>query len=186
MTERGAFRRSGGAASGALTFLLVATLLAAAACGGSEEDDIKNIQATATAAARDRPSATATLDPVAAYRQKVTAAGKRLSEATDQLHKDMLAASESQADPKWPTILTTDADAVIAAVAAVKALTPPDDRFSAFAAGLNEIAAKLESGAKLLKQAIPTADQAIGAQAFFAVDEGKAKLPDALAALPAE
>ncbi len=185
MTERMAFARAVVVAR--VTLALVAVLsLAAVACGGSEEDDIKNIQATATAAAKNRPSPTATPDPVAAYRLKVTAAGKQLSEATDQLHKDMLAASESQADPKWPALLTADADALIAAAAAAQALTPPEEKYKAFATGLNEVAATLDKGAKLLKQAIPTGDQEIGAQAFFAIDEGKTKLPGALAALPPE
>lgn len=183
MTERAAFIHPGVAFRAALA-LMVAASMAASACGGSEQDDIKNIQATATAAARDRPSPAATPDPVQAYRQKITAAGQRLSGAADKLHKDMLAAAESQADPKWPAILTADTDEVIAAVAAVQALAPPNDKYAAFAAELNEVAAKLDNGAKLLKKAIPTADQEIGAQAFFAVDEGKTKLPAALAALP--
>ncbi len=185
MTERIAFARAGVVAR--VTLALVAALsLAAVACGGSEADDIKNIQATATAAAKNRPSPTATPDPVAAYRQKVAAAGKRLSEATDELHKDMLAASVSQADPKWPAILNADADAVIAAAGSVLALAPPGEKYKAFAASLNEVAATLDKGAKMLKQAVPTGDQEVGAQAFFAVDEGKTKLPDALAALPPE
>lgn len=164
-----------------LAALLVAA--GAAACGGGG-DDIADIQATATAAAKNRPSPTATPDPVTAYRQKVTAAGKRLSDATDQLHKDMLGAAESQADPKWPAMLTADADAVIAAAAAVTGLAAPDDRHREFQTNLAAVAATLDRGAKLLKQAIPTADQEVGAQAFFAVDEGKTKLAPALAALP--
>lgn len=185
MTERMALVRARAVACVGLA-LVTAVSLAAASCGGSEEDDIKNIQATATAAAKNRPSPTVTPDPAGVYRQKVTAAGKRLSEATDQLHKDMLAASVSQADPKWPTVLTAGADGVIAAAAAVQALVPPDEKYRAFATGLNEVTATLDKGAKMLKQAIPTGDQEIGAQAFFAIDEGKTKLPGVLGALPPE
>lgn len=168
-----------------LALLAGGAVLTAAACGGGG-DDIKNIQATATAAAKNRPSPTATPDPVAAYRQKATDGGKALTTAAAKLSTDMLAAADNQADPKWPNTLNADADAVSSAAGDLKRLTAPSDAYADFGKKLTDAATQLEKAASLLKQAIPAASQDLGAQAFQNLDEGQTKLKDALAALPAQ
>jgi hypothetical protein len=172
-------------AIGLIAGLFILAGMPTAACGGGG-DDIKNVQSTATAAAKNRPSPTATPDPVSAYRQKVTTSGKKLSDASEKAVADMLSAAQNQADPKWPPIITADADAVIAAAGDVKALTLPNDSYRDFARNLGDVAAQLEKGAQTLKQAIPRADQDLGAQAFTLLSEGKDKLTAVLATLPAQ
>jgi len=172
-------------AIGLIAGLAILAGLPLAACGGGG-DDIKNIQSTATAAAKNRPSPTATPDPVAAYRQKVAAAGKRLGDDSALAIADMLKAAENQADPKIPGIINADADAIIATVAEIKALTPPNDSFTEFAKNLGEVADQLEKGAQTLKVAIPKGDTALGLQGYTLVTEGKDKLAAVLATLPAQ
>ncbi len=184
MKIRVPFARTGWAA-GLVAGLLLLAALPLAACGG-DGDGIKDAQSTATAAAKNRPSPTATPDQVAAYRQKVAAAGKRLSDSSAQAIADMLKAAENQADPKIPGIIGADADAMIAAVAEIKALTPPNDSYRDFAKNLAEVAAQLEKGAQTLKVAIPRGDQDLGLQGFTLVNEGKDRLTAVLATLPAQ
>jgi hypothetical protein len=159
---------------------VLATLVQA--CGGG--DDLQSVRATANAAATLRPSPTATPDPVVAYRANVSTRGNKLVELADGMGKDMLAAADTQADPKWPATLTSDADLVLAAVANVKALVPPGESYRSFSTKLNAAADRLgEAGAKL-KAAIQKSDATLGAEAFQALDEGKTQLADALKALP--
>ena len=168
----------------ALTLVCLATVLAVAiGCGGGG-DDIKDIQATATAAAKTRPSPTATPDLVTAYRTKVTAGAQKLGDATDTLIKDMLAAAESQADPKWPPVLQADAAAIAAAATSLKSLAPPGDTYKPFAAQLDTAIDSLSRAAVLLKQTVQTADPALGAHPFELLGKGKGQLAAALAALP--
>lgn len=161
---------------------LLAVLVAATGCGGGG-DDIKDIQATATAAAKTRPSPTATPDPVAAYRAKVTTGTQKLGDAADTLIKDMLAAAETQADPKWPTVLQADADAITLAATALKGLVPPGDAYKSFAAQLETAVDSLSQAAVLLKQTVQSADPALGAQTFELLGKGKEQLTAAMAAL---
>ena len=185
MTIPASFARSGRAASFIASLFVLALLPLAAACGGGG-DDIKNIQSTATAAAKNRPSPTATPDAVAAYRQKVTTSGKKLSDATNKAVADMLTASENQADPKWPGIMIADADAITLLTADLKGLAAPGDTYREFAKNLDAAVAQVEKGAQTLKQAATQASADLGTQAFVALSEGKDKLTAALAALPAQ
>jgi hypothetical protein len=162
-------------------FLVLATL--AAACGGGG-DDVGDIVKTATAVAKTKPSPTPTPDAVATYRAKVAEVTAKLRERAASLTTDMLAAAETQGDPKWPAVLTGDADLVVAAATEAQALTPPADAYRAFAAKLNAAAATLGQGAATMKQAVQRADATLGGQAFELLTNGTTQLQEAMAALP--
>jgi len=159
------------AAAALLAVSAVFLSLAAAACG--DDGGAK----TPTAA----PSPT--LNPAAAFRATAKAAGEALGKQAGQLLQDMQAANETQSDPKWPGVLTSDADLVTSAAATVKALAPPAGFPAAPVTALQAAASRLAEGAGLLKQSVQRADSALGAQAFAALSEGQGLLEPALAGL---
>lgn len=165
----------------------LALAFAAGACGGgaNKGDDLSDIQGTATAAAAKRPPPTATPDPVTAYREKVVAGTTRLTQLADQMSKDMLATADSQADPKWPGILNADADQVTQLATDLQKLAAPaDTRYAAFAKQLATATDSLIKAARLLKQAVITADVATGTQAFETLTAGTQQLADAAKTFP--
>jgi len=168
---------------GRVGFALGALVVLVSACGGGG-DDVGDIVKTATAVATTRPSPTATPDAVAAYRARVTEVTGRLRDRTATLTADMLAAAETQGDPKWPGVLTGDADLLAAAAADAQALAPPSDAYRAFATKLNTAATTLGQGAATMKEAVQKADATLGGQAFELLTNGTAQLQDAMAALP--
>jgi hypothetical protein len=164
--------------------LLVGLLgLFGSACGGGGEN-LSDIVKTATAAATMRPSPTPTPDAVATYRLAATEGAQKLNDLAGTLTKDMLAAAESQGDPKWPGVLTGDADLLAAAATAVQALVPPSDAYRPFSTKLSAAAATLGKGASTMKQAVERADATLGAQAFELLTTGTTQLQEAMAALP--
>lgn len=170
---------------GARCVMLALGVLAvlAAACGGGG-DDVADIVKTATAVATTKPSPTPTPDAVAAYRTRVVEVSDRLRDRTTTLTTDMLAAAETQGDPKWPGVLTGDADLLAAAAAEAQALAPPTEAYRAFASKLNTAAATLGQGAATMKQAVQRADATLGGQAFELLANGTTQLQEAMSALP--
>jgi hypothetical protein len=147
--------------------------LSLAACGG---DDSKPGTAV--------PSATTVSnDASAQYRTKAAAAVTNLGKQAETALKDMQSAQFSQSDPKWPGVLTSDADLVLAAAVQLKAVVPPAGPMEDVARRLNEAADKLSEGARSLKQSVQSADQAAGALAFANLTAGRGMLTDAAASL---
>ena len=130
------------------------------------------------------PAATATRqDATTEYRTQARDAAAKLGEQAEILVKDMQAAELSQADPKWPAVLTADADLVLAAATALKALTPPPGTPAELPAQLAAAADRLSEGADLQQQAVQTGDRNIGQQAFVTLAEGRTMLNAAAASL---
>jgi hypothetical protein len=136
---------------------------------GDDDDDGKKTPTT---------RATATADAATDFKIRAKAAAAKAEKETETLLADMQAAQLSQADPKWPGVLTTDADLVIAAANALKALTPAATTPPALSAGLQSAATRLAEGADILKRSITSADQTLGLQAFAALSEGLGTLKE--------
>jgi len=156
--------------AGPVFIISLTVLLAAAACGGG---------GTTT----PTPAPTATPDPAAAYKASATNLATTLGTQADTALKDMQSAQLTQTDPKWATVLTTDADLVTASAAQLKALNSPGGALAATAASLSAAADRLAQGAQFLKQSVQAADPVAGAQAFAALTEGRGMLSAAAAGL---
>ncbi|MCZ2109213.1 MAG: hypothetical protein LC118_06575 [Dehalococcoidia bacterium] len=162
---------------GLLAAALGGTTLVAAACGSG--DDLGDIKATATAAAKNAPSPTATPDPVPAYRQAADQKAGELATAVKKIQDDMIAASTTQADPKWPSVLTADADAITQKANELIALKAPNADYQPVADQMTTAATKLSTGADLMKQAVTKLSQDFGIQGAAALDEGMKQLATA-------
>lgn len=158
-----------------LAALAALAAIGAASCGGGDDkgDDFSDIKATATAAALKSPTPEATVDLTAAYYRQAATLAKELGDLTNTLDADMLAAAESQADPKWPTQLTADADLVIAKANALNTLPVPAGVPPTLSGRIGQAAQGLAAGAALLKQAIVKLDPAIGAQSAETLDNAE-------------
>lgn len=166
--------------------LTVLGLVGAAACG--DDDDVSDIQETATAAAR---AATATAqvitpaptdDPATVYREEVRTLGEALAKAAGTLQADMIAAGESQADPKWPQVLGADVAAVLSAAQELTDLDPPAGQ-ETLDGQVEAAAQKFFDGANLMRTAVERQDPQAGAQAAAALGEGQAMLEAVLSGL---
>lgn len=164
------------------------------ACGGDDDDgggDFADIQGTATAAAQQTATAgaqvspTATPDPAIAFYSSATTLAAELGDLVNTLNDDMLGAAANQADPKWPQVLTTDADLVIAKAGELERLTRPAGLPADLTAKLDEAIAGLTKGAGLLKDAITNASPDLGLQSAQALDAGEVALDEARALLEA-
>lgn len=167
--------------AGSLALLGAFAVVAACSGGG---DDVKHIQQTATAVAKNQPSPTATPDAAAAYRQQAMAAAKKLNDSAATLDQDLLKAQSNQSDPNVPQMLTADADTLAAAAQAVQALPPAPAAYKDYADKLNQAAQKMIDSSNLLKQAIKNLDANAGQQSADALDQGRTLLEQASAALP--
>lgn len=170
----------------AIAALAAAVIASAAACGG--DDDISDIQATATAAAQNATATAAvstptpTADATTEYFGNVKSLGQALTEDAGTLMSDMLAASESQADPKWPGVLTADAESVVSAAQRLIDLQPPPGQ-ETLDAQVEAAAQKLIEGANLMKTAVEDQSPESGAQAAAALGEGQGMLQAVLSGL---
>lgn len=169
---------------GAIAGVLMGTALVVAACGGG--DDLGDIKATATAAAKNAPSPTPTQDPVPAYQQNAEQKASELATAVKKIQDDMIAASTTQADPKWPSVLTADADTITQKAKELSALKAPNADYQPIADQMTTAATKLSSGADLMKQAVTKLSQEFGVQGAAALDEGMHQLATAREALAAK
>ena len=167
--------------------ILVVAAAAFQGCGGGDDggDDFADIKATATAAAQRSPSPEATVDLVKAYYVQASALAKELADLTNTLDADMLGAQASQGDPKWPPVLTADADLVIAKANALNTLAVPAGVPPTLAGRVGGAAQGLAAGANLLKQAILKLDPAIGAEAAATLDNAENLLDSVRAELDA-
>lgn len=155
------------------------------ACGDDGKDDFDDIRATATAAALQTPSPGPTTDPVTTYYAQALSLATELGELVNALDADMLAAAQTQADPKWPGVLNTDADLVIAKAKALDSLAAPGSVSQTLTGKINGASDGLAAGAELLKQAILKQDPAIGASAAQTIDEGENALDEVRSLLEA-
>lgn len=177
----GMFRRFG-----MLLLAASAAIAGAVACGGGDdEDDFEDIRATATAAAAATPSPSPgpTQDPTIPYYSQALALANELAELVNKLDADMLAAQSSQADPKWPQLLTADADLVIAKAKHLDSLTVPGGVPETLRGKIRQACDGLAAGADLLKQAILKLDPAIGQESASTLDAGENVLEDVRAEL---
>lgn len=195
--------RFGATATGAI--LGIAVLAAACGGGGSSSSTptapraaptsstagaTTNFTATTTgsagtAAATAATSAATTGAPLSAagYKTKAQADVAKLTKQTDALLQDMQTAQLSQSDPKWPGIFNGDADAIVTTANDLKSLNPPAGPYTNTQAQLSKAADKLIEGAGYMKKSVETGDNSTGAQAFFALTQGKGMLTDASSAL---
>lgn len=165
----------------------------AAACGDDDDGggDFADIQGTATAAAQQTATAaaqispTATPDPAIAFYASATTLAAELGDLVNTLNDDMLRAAANQADPKWPQVLTTDADLVIAKAGELTRLARPTGVPADLTAKLDEATAGLTKGAGLLKDAITNASADLGLQSAQTLDAGEIALDEARALLEA-
>ena len=177
----GMFRRFG-----MLLLAASAAIAGAVACGGGDdEDDFEDIRATATAAAAATPSPSPgpTQDPTIPYYSQALALANELAELVNKLDADMLAAQSSQADPKWPQLLTADADLVIAKAKQLDSLTVPGGVPETLRGKIRQACDGLAAGADLLKQAILKLDPAIGQESASTLDAGENVLEEVRAEL---
>lgn len=171
---------------GMLLLAASAAIAGAVACGGGDdEDDFEDIRATATAAAAATPSPSPgpTQDPTIPYYSQALALANELAELVNKLDADMLAAQSSQADPKWPQLLTADADLVIAKANQLDSLTVPGGVPETLRDKIRQACDGLAAGADLLKQAILKLDPAIGQESASTLDAGENVLEDVRAEL---
>lgn len=178
------FRRFGMLLLAALAAL--AAIAGAVACGGGDdEDDFEDIRATATAAAAATPSPSPgpTQDPTIPYYSQALALANELAELVNKLDADMFAAQSSQADPKWPQLLTADADLVIAKAKQLDSLTVPGGVPETLRGKIRQACDGLAAGADLLKQAILKLDPAIGQESASTLDAGENVLEEVRAEL---
>lgn len=166
--------------------MVVAAIVVATACGG--DDDLGDIQETATAAAQNATATAAVTTPTptagatSEYLASVKRLGQALAEAGGTLQSDMLAAAESQADPKWPGVLTADAASVVSAAQELIDLEPPAGQES-LDGQVEAAAQKLLDGANLMKTAVEDQSPESGAQAAAALGEGQGMLQAVLSSL---
>lgn len=169
-----------------LTCLVILTVFSAGCGGNSGDDDFSDLRATATAAATRAPSPEPTANPVISYYTTVGKLAGELADLAKALNMDMLAAAETQGDPKWPALLTTDADLVIAKAQALGKVSVPAEVPPDIAGNVAQAVERLTKGASLLKEAIAKLDPAIGAEAAVALDDGARSLDKAREAIRAK
>lgn len=162
--------------------LALAILLTA--CGG--DDGFEDIEKTATAAATLQPTATPTPDPVTAYRSAISEGVPVLRERVAQLWTDLLAAQESQADPKWPGVLHADLDLVQAAADELSALESPREPYDEFQQELVALLQTMTEGVGSLSAAIDSADATLAAEGVAAITGSDAEIGELFATFPAE
>lgn len=172
-------------------FLLAAAAFAltvgAVGCGDDDGgDDFEDIKQTATAAALRTPSPGPTTDPAVAYYAEAAKLAKELGDLVNTLDADMLAAAQSQGDPKWPSVLAADADLVIAKAQQLDRLPAPGSVPQTLTGKINQAVDGLAAGAELLKQAILKLDPAVGAEASATIDNAENLLDEVRAELDAK
>lgn len=163
---------------------VIALVAPLAACGG--DDGFEDIEKTATAVATLQPTATATPDPVAAYRGAITDGVPVLRERVAQLWSDLLAAQESQADPKWPAVLHADLDLVQAAVDELSGQEPPGEPYAQFQQELVILLETMTEGVDSLSAAIDSADATLAAEGVAAITGSDAEIGELYATFPVE
>ncbi len=132
-------------------------------CGGGG-DDLADIRATATAAA-SAAAVTPTIDPMAAYKSRANGLASDLSGLYGALFADLLKAQVNQADPKWPGVLTGDADLIVQKAQELRNLAQPAELNPVLAGKIGGVADAFSAAATLLKQAVLRADPGQSAQA---------------------